>query len=125
MVIKMKCLFCDIINNNINSYIIYENDYIKCFLDINPNNVGHTLIVPKKHIKDALEINNKTLTEINNGLKIIVDLLNKKFKPDGYKFVVNYGICQEIKHYHLHIIPKYKNEPIIKDLKEVYNTLIK
>ena len=44
-----NCLFCKIVNNEISSYTIYEDDIVKAFLDINPTSVGHTLIVPKSH----------------------------------------------------------------------------
>ena len=53
---KMDCIFCKIINGDIPSYTIYENEYVKCFLDVNPLSKGHTLIVPKKHFKDIYDI---------------------------------------------------------------------
>ncbi|MBQ4263639.1 MAG: HIT family protein [Bacilli bacterium] len=120
----MDCIFCKIIKGDIPSYTVYENEHVKCYLDINPNNVGHTLVIPKKHITDAIEMDSETIVHINNALKEVVSILDKTFKPDGYKFAVNYGICQEVKHYHLHIVPKYKNEPLISDIKEVYEKII-
>ena len=47
-------VFCKIINNEIPSYTIYEDEIVKVFLDVNPNHTGHTLIVPKKHYQDFL-----------------------------------------------------------------------
>ena len=44
----MDCLFCKIINGDISSYTIFEDELVKVFLDINPNTNGHTLIIPKK-----------------------------------------------------------------------------
>ena len=44
----MDCIFCKIINGDIPSYTIYENETVKAFLDINPTSNGHTLIIPKK-----------------------------------------------------------------------------
>ena len=48
MVIKMDCIFCKIINNEIPSYTIYEDELVKVILDINPSVDGHALIIPKK-----------------------------------------------------------------------------
>ena len=45
----MDCIFCKIINGDIPSYTIYEDDVVKAFLDINPDVNGHLLIIPKQH----------------------------------------------------------------------------
>ena len=124
MVIRMDCIFCKIINGEIPSYTLYENDYVKCFLDVNPVNVGHTLIIPKMHYKDAYDIDEVYMAEINKASKVILKLIDEKLKPNGYRLVQNNGTLQEVKHYHLHIIPSYLNK---KDMKpeEVYNVLTK
>ena len=44
-----NCIFCKIINNEIPSYTLYEDEIVKVFLDINPERPGHTLIIPKNH----------------------------------------------------------------------------
>lgn len=119
----MECLFCKIINNEIKSLTLYENEHVKCFLDIHPNNIGHTLVVPKKHIADLKELDNETLLKINEATKICMNIIEKTFDPNGFKIIVNYGTCQDIKHYHLHIIPKYKKEPIIVNIETVHNLL--
>ena len=59
------CIFCKIINNEIPSYKIYEDDKVLAFLDVNPMSYGHTLIVPKNHILDYEEIDLETLNHIN------------------------------------------------------------
>ena len=60
----MDCIFCKIINGDIPSYTIYEDDFVKCFLDINPDSNGHTLIIPKKHYVCLDDIDNDTLIHI-------------------------------------------------------------
>lgn len=119
----MDCIFCKIINGDIPSYTIYENEYVKCFLDVNPNSNGHTLIVPKKHFKDIFDINENYLFEINKASKIVVEILNKKLNPQGFRFIQNNGNLQEVKHYHLHIIPNYINEKTEK-VDTIYNKII-
>lgn len=124
MVIRMDCIFCKIINGEIPSYTLYENDYVKCFLDVNPVNTGHTLIIPKKHFKDAYDIDEVYMAEINKASKVILKLIDEKLKPNGYRLVQNNGTLQEVKHYHLHIIPSYLNKNSMKP-EEVYNVLTK
>lgn len=120
----MDCIFCKIAKGEIPSYTLYENDYVRCYLDINPKSNGHTLIIPKKHFLDVNDIDMEYLTEINKASKIIVKLLNDKLNPCGMQIVQNNGCLQEVKHYHMHIIPKYvKNTK--KSVENVYNLLTK
>jgi histidine triad (HIT) family protein len=118
----MDCIFCKIINNEISSYKIYENDMVLCFLDINPLSSGHTLIIPKKHFKDISDIDSEYLSSINDATKYVYNLLVSKLGPDGIRIVQNNGICQEIKHYHVHLIPVY-NDMLDMDIEEVYNKI--
>ena len=119
----MDCIFCKIINGDIPSYTIYENDYVKCFLDVNPLSNGHTLVVTKKHFKDLYDIDEEYLLEVNKAAKEIVKLLDDKLSPNGYKLQQNNGNLQEVKHYHLHLKPYYKNKQEKKDPKEIFEIL--
>ena len=55
------CIFCKIINKEIPSSIIYEDENVIAFNDINPIAKIHILVVPKKHILDVMEIDNELL----------------------------------------------------------------
>ena len=128
----MDCLFCKIINGDIPCYKIYENDYVLAFLDINPDSDGHTLVIPKKHFTDLDDIDDITLSEIFKAAKIIKKMLEKKLGCEGIVLQQNNGFVQEIKHYHLHLKPYYKNKlsiemvkhnELIRDVKEIYELL--
>ncbi len=121
----MDCLFCKIINGDIPSYKIYEDDICLAFLDINPNTNGHTLIIPKKHYKDLLEINNDTLNHILNISKELINKLTTKLSCDGISLVQNNGSVQEIKHFHIHLKPYYNTLQEKKNVEEIYNIIIK
>ena len=73
------CLFCKIIDGNIPSYTIYENEFVKCFLDINPKSAAHTLVIPKKHYTDIFDIDLETLNHINEGVKKVIEIINGLF----------------------------------------------
>ena len=118
----MNCIFCKIINGEIPSYTIYEDEIVKVFLDVNPDHNGHTLIIPKKHFKDISDIDSEYLSSINDATKYVYNLLMSKLGPDGIRIVQNNGICQEIKHYHVHLIPVY-NDMLDMDIEEVYNKI--
>lgn len=120
----MDCIFCKIIKNEIPSYTLYEDDYVKCFLDVNPISNAHTLIVPKKHFVDAFDIEEEYLIKIAEASKKIMNLISEKMNADGFKLVQNNGTLEEVKHYHLHILPNYKNKKKI-DIKDIYDKLTK
>lgn len=68
----MDCLFCKIVNGDIPSYKIYEDDKVIAFLDIHPRNNGHTLLIPKKHYTDFSELDDEILLHLHKITKNIV-----------------------------------------------------
>lgn len=118
----MDCLFCKIINKEINSYKLYEDEIVYALLDIHPDSNGHTLIIPKKHYLDIDDIPIDTLNHILMIAKKIKKLLYDKLNCDGLTLVQNNGTIQEIKHFHLHLKPHYENN-IIKPVNEIYTIL--
>lgn len=115
-------IFCKIINGEIPSYTIYEDEIVKVFLDVNPNHNGHTLIVPKKHCENFFDIDEETLHHILKIAKDIANLLKERLNYDGISLAQNNGLGQEVKHFHLHLIPRYHNEEKLP-VEEVYNKL--
>lgn len=120
----MECIFCKIINNEISSYTIYEDDIVKVFLDINPDVNGHLLIIPKKHYLGLKEIDNKTLLHIMNIAREMEKKLISKLQIDGLTLIQNNGSVQEVKHYHLHLKPHYNKKQELKNVEEIYNLLV-
>ena len=118
-------IFCKIINGEIPSYKLYEDEQVLVFLDTNPNATGHTLIIPKKHYLDLYDIDNETLTHIMEIARKIGKLLEEKLNTDGLTIAQNNGIAEEVKHYHLHLIPQYKEKQKTLSVEEVYNILTK
>lgn len=105
------CIFCKIVKGEIPSYTIYEDELVKVFLDVNPNTNGHMLIIPKEHYKDLFELPEEI---INHSVKLVKEklypLVKEKLNCDGLTFSQNNGYGQEVKHYHIHVIPRYEND---------------
>ena len=118
----MDCVFCKIIKGEIPSYKVYEDEKILAFLDINPYAVGHTLIIPKEHTLDIESIDSDTLNYLMDKARDIAKLVTSKLDAPGYTFIQNNGFVQEVKHFHLHMIPKYMDN-IEMDVKEVYEKI--
>lgn len=118
----MDCIFCNIIKGDIPSYKVYEDEDLLAFLDINPVSPGHTLIIPKQHTLDVMSISNDILIKIMDKAKYIGIMLMNKMDAKGFTLVQNNGIAQEVKHFHLHVIPKY-NKKIKMSVEEVYKKI--
>ena len=101
------CIFCKIINGEIPSEKVYEDEEILAFKDINPAAPVHILVIPKKHIKSLLEVNeedSKIIAKIYEVInKIVKDM---KMEEDGFRVIVNCGkdAGQEVMHLHLHLL---------------------
>ena len=127
----MDCLFCKIIDGSIPSKTIYEDDLVKVFLDISPNTNGHMLIVPKKHVVTVDDIDSSLASHIIEVEKKMYTLLKEKLNVEGLTIVQNNGLGQEVKHYHVHLIPRYSddnwemkfNQESLIDTDEVLNKL--
>lgn len=125
-----KCIFCMIANKDIPSHIIYENKQIISFLDINPIAKGHCLVIPKNHYTDVFNIPENELTKIIAASKHISELIRKNLGATGVNLLNASGedSQQSVFHFHMHIIPRYKDDGLDtwpksnykeKDLEEV------
>ena len=119
-----NCIFCKIINGEIPSYTIFEDDLIIIFLDINPTSNGHCLVIPKKHFVDINDIDSEYLSHIFSVVKEMLPILESKLNYDVISLCQNNGFVQDVKHFHLHLIPKYKNSKKLS-VEEVYKIICK
>ena len=119
----MDCLFCKIVNKEVPSNVLYEDELVLVFLDINQWNVGHTLVIPKKHCEDIKMVDKNTLSHMFDIAIKISEKLMERLDASGITYSINYGEAQEIKHLHLHISPYYPNKKEKMDLATVYNLL--
>ncbi len=108
-----NCLFCNIGKDKIESLCLYEDEIVKVILDAFPNKPGHTLIIPKKHFKDLDDIDMETLSYILDKAKEVKKILEKALRPESIVLIQNNGKAEVIKHFHLHLIPHYDNEPTL------------
>lgn len=120
------CIFCKIINNEIPSYKIYEDDHTFAFLDISNDCYGHTLVIPKKHFDNIYDIPEEELACIFKAIKTIsAHYKSKGF--DGVNIINNSGRSaeQSVFHIHFHIFPRKENDniKIFPTLEKINTTL--
>lgn len=107
------CFFCKIVNNELPSYKVYEDEFVLAFLDINPITLGHTLIIPKKHYENIFEIEGSVLKRIAEVSKIISNNMTKNLdNVKGINIFQSNGLIAEqvVMHYHMHVIPRRETD---------------
>ncbi|TFG08737.1 MAG: HIT family protein [Promethearchaeota archaeon] len=106
------CIFCKIVRNEIPSKVVYEDDRNLAFLDIYPILKGHTIVIPKNHYKNLEDIPESSFLETYKVVKKIAKLLHDKLEIEGYNVLQNNfrAAGQVIPHFHIHIIPREKND---------------
>lgn len=104
----MDCLFCKIVNGDIPTNKIYEDDLVIAFNDIDPQAPVHFLVIPKKHIQSVDFINSENSTTIGRIFEVIAKLASQLDLTDGYRVVTNCGKDggQSVGHLHFHILGK-------------------
>lgn len=109
---KDDCIFCKIAAGEIPSQCIYEDGIFKVILDLGPATKGHSLIIPKDHYEDLFELPEETAAQAMVLAKRLSARLMEKLHADGLNLVQNNKEIagQTVKHFHLHMIPRYKDD---------------
>jgi histidine triad (HIT) family protein len=102
----MNCIFCAIINGDIPSKKVWEDEKCYAFHDINPQAPVHFLVVPKAHIASADEINSENGEYISHIFNVIPKIAKEVGLTNGYRVITNVGEdgCQSVKHLHFHVL---------------------
>lgn len=106
------CIFCKIIEGEIDSYKIYEDENVLAFLDINPHAKGHTLVIPKIHAETIFEIDKEQIENLFGVVKRVTEKIDLVLHPEGYNIGWNHGKIggQVVPHLHVHIMPRYSGD---------------
>lgn len=97
-----ETIFTKIINGDLPSYKIYEDELTFAFLDIYPVQEGHTLVIPKKSIEFVWDLDDQTYQALMDTTKKIALRLRKVLKT---KYIGERVVGVDVAHAHVHLIP--------------------
>lgn len=102
----IDCLFCKIINGEIPSTKVYEDDDIYAFRDINPMAPVHVLVIPKTHISSMNGVNCENSAVVAKIFEKIPVIAESEGLSGGYRVISNCGpdADQSVMHLHFHIL---------------------
>lgn len=106
------CLFCKIVAKQVPANVVYEDESSIAFLDITPRTTGHTVVIPKEHAPSVIELSEDKMGELFLAVKRVDELLLRTLTPDGVTIGINQGSAsgQEIKHLHVHLMPRWHGD---------------
>ena len=108
------CIFCKIVAGELPSTIVDEDERTIAFMDIAPATRGHALVIPRTHARDLLSIDPDDLTAVALASQRLAGRVKERLGADGVNLINSCGAAawQTVFHFHLHVIPRYENDPL-------------
>jgi len=108
------CLFCGIVAGDVPAQIVDSDDHTVAFMDINPATPGHALVVPRAHSADLIEVSDDDLERTTVAARRLAKRMQAVLEPAGFNVLNSCGSAawQTIYHFHLHVIPRYEDDPL-------------
>jgi diadenosine tetraphosphate (Ap4A) HIT family hydrolase len=111
---ELSCHYC----NHDEYDVIDKNDFGVILPEQNPLTKGHSVIIPLRHVSSFFEITDKERKSLQSLLELARNELKIRHHPEGFHIAFNDGKVfgdEESGHLHIHIIPRYKNQPLKLD----------
>ena len=100
------CLFCKIVDKELDSQVVHETENVLAFKDINPAAPTHVLVVPKRHVVSALELGSGEGDLLGEMFEVMAAVARDAGIEQGYRVVTNIGgdAGQSVDHVHFHVL---------------------
>ncbi|HER0250863.1 TPA: HIT family protein [Streptococcus pyogenes] len=107
-----NCIFCSIIQGDIPSSKVYEDEQVLAFLDISQTTKGHTLVIPKQHVRNLLEMTAETASHLFARIPKIARAIQSATGATAMNIINNNKALagQTVFHAHVHLVPRYNEE---------------
>ncbi|RXK18329.1 HIT family protein [Macrococcus sp. DPC7161] len=104
----MHCIFC---HDILESQIIYESEHFKVVFDIDPIQAGHVLIISKAHYMNYLELPEEVLMDLVSVERKLIEVFESQMYCYATTIARNNGNAMDTgTHFHVHVIPRYKED---------------
>ena len=115
-----KDIFCRIIDGEIDSYKIYEDQHVLAFLDISQTTKGHILVISKEHYPNFLATPQDVMHKVMDVAQRIGQVQVRLMGAKGVNILTNCyeAAGQTVMHFHVHVIPRYdENDGLVLEMK--------
>ena|SRR5258708_5480176 len=105
-----NCIFCKLVQNEIPSLRVYEDDDTVSFMELNPSAPGHVMVILKKHGNNILEYSQDELGKLMGGVQKVAAKIEKSLQPDSITIGINHKERSGVPHLHIHLLPRWEND---------------
>lgn len=104
-----ECIFCRILDGELPSTPVDEDERTIAFMDINPVTRGHALVIPRSHARDLNDVEPDDLAAVSTAAHRLARRMPGALGADGVNLLVCSGPAawQTVFHFHMHVIPRY------------------
>ena len=109
-----NCIFCKVIAGELPGEIVDSDERTITVMDINPATRGHVVVIPREHAADLAAVSDEDLVATMHSVRRMVDRMRETLEPAGFNVLNNTGRAawQSIFHFHVHVIPRYEDDPL-------------
>jgi histidine triad (HIT) family protein len=127
----VSCKFCQIVRQEIEGYIVFEDETSIAFLDHRPIFAGHCLVVPRRHYETLSDLPADQIPGFFLNVQRIARAVEKALHAEGSFVAINNRVSQGVPHIHVHIVPRRKGDGLkgffwprhpYKDAQEMLHT---
>jgi histidine triad (HIT) family protein len=105
-----SCIFCRIVDGEVSSYTVFEDDLTLAFLDHRPLFPGHCLLVPKTHYGTLLDLPSALFTPVMANTQLLTRAVERGLEAHGSFVAINNRISQSVPHLHIHVVPRRRKD---------------
>jgi histidine triad (HIT) family protein len=106
------CVFCKIVNGQIPSAKVHEDELTLAFMDIGEVNPGHVLVAVKPHIENIFGLDDRLAAAVFRTAARVARAVKKAYSPEGVTLYQANGAAagQTVYHFHMHLVPRYDKD---------------
>lgn len=114
MTTDADCVFCKILNGEIPSFKIFEDENTYAFMDINPAHPGHALVIPKEHGADLYATSADAVGATMLTAQRVARAVQATVRPQGLNLIQCNGEAagQSVFHFHMHVLPRQSGDEL-------------
>lgn len=105
-----NCVFCNVVNNRVDSLRVYEDSDTIAFMELSPSAPGHVMVISKKHGKSIFDYEGKDLGILMNTVSTVAKKIEKALKSDSITIGINHLEKRGVPHLHIHLIPRWEDD---------------
>jgi histidine triad (HIT) family protein len=106
----MTCLFCGIINGEVNATLVFEDEISLAFLDHRPLFPGHCLLIPKTHYETLSDLPESLVGPLFKNVQLLTRAVEAALEAEGSFVAMNNRVSQSVPHLHVHVVPRKRKD---------------